>query len=69
MGADAIKPLIDRIDLDEEEEKLRERHRPAGGPAPAVGPAQAEGHQAAEDRHRLQPARRRTAGGSTTRGP
>ena len=69
MGADAIKQLIDRIDLDEEEVKLRDADRPAGGPAPAVGPAQAEGHQAAEDRRRVQPARRATAAGSTTRGP
>ena len=29
MGADAIKQLIDRIDLDEEEVKLRDGHRPA----------------------------------------
>ena len=29
MGADAIKQLIDRIDLDEEEVKLRDAHRPA----------------------------------------
>ncbi len=45
------------------------RHRPPGGPAPPVGPAQAEGHQAAQDRLGLQPPRRATAGGSTTRGP
>ena len=64
-----IKPLIDRIDLDAGGDQAPRRHRPAGGPAPAVGPAQAEGHQAPEDRLRLQPARRRTAGGSTTRGP
>ena len=31
MGADAIKALLDRIDLDEEEIKLRERDRPEGG--------------------------------------
>ena len=68
MGADALKQLIDRIDLDEEEEKLKAADRPAGGAAPAVRPAQAEGDQAAQDRHRLQPARRRTASGSTTRG-
>ena len=58
MGADAIKQLIDRIDFDEEEVKLRDAIDPQRGPAAAVGPAQAEGHQAAEDRHRVQPARR-----------
>ena len=29
-GAEAIKPLIDRIDFDEEEIKLREADRPSG---------------------------------------
>ena len=58
MGADAIKQLIDRIDLDEEEVKLRDADRPAGGPAAPVGPAQAEGHQAPEDRLGVQPPRR-----------
>ncbi len=69
MGADAIERLIDRIDLDEEEVKLRVADRPAGGPEAAVGPAQAEGHQAAEDRRRRSTAATRTAAGSTTRGP
>ena len=70
MGADAIKSLIDRIDFDEEERKLRERHRPGRlGPQAAVGPAQAEGHQAAEDRHRRSTAATTTTAGSTTRGP
>ena len=70
MGADAIKSLIDRIDFDEEERKLRERHRPGRlGPQAAVGPAQAEGHQAPEDRRRPSTAATSTAAGSTTRGP
>ena len=69
MGADAIARLIDRIDLDDEEVKLRAAHRPAGGPAPAVGPAQAEGHQAPEDRRRRSTAATSTAAGSTTPGP
>jgi DNA-directed RNA polymerase subunit beta' len=34
MGADAIKQLIDRIDLDEEEQKLREAIDPAEGRKP-----------------------------------
>ena len=68
MGAEAIARLIDRIDLDEEELKLREAIDADRRPSPAVGPAQAEGDQAPEDRLGLQPPRRRTAGGSTTRG-
>ena len=39
MGADAIKSLIDRIDLDEEEVKLRNAIDPPEGPAPAVAPS------------------------------
>ena len=50
--------LIDRIDLDEEEVKLRNAIDPPEGPAAAAAPAQAEGHQAPEDRHRVQPSRR-----------
>ncbi len=46
MGAEAIAQLIDRIDLDEEEVKLREAIDADRRPAAAVGPAQAEGHQA-----------------------
>ena len=69
MGADAIKGLIDRIDLDEEEIKLREAIDPEEGQAPAVGPAQAEGDQAAQDRRGLQPHATTTATGSTTRAP
>ena len=69
MGAEAIARLIDRIDLDEEEVKLREAIDADRRPPSAVGPAQAEGDQAPEDRHGLQPPRRRTAVGSTTRGP
>ena len=69
MGADALKSLINRLDLDIEEEKLKAAIDPPGGAAPAVRPAQAEGDQAPQDRHRLQPPRRRTASGSTTRAP
>ena len=39
MGADAIKQLIDRIDFDEEEVKLRERHRPGRGPQARCRPS------------------------------
>ena len=69
MGADAIKLLIDRIDLDEEEIKLREAIDPAGGSQAAVGPAQAEGHQAPQDRGRVQPPQRARATGSTSPAP
>jgi DNA-directed RNA polymerase subunit beta' len=58
MGAQAIAHLIEALDLDEEEVKLRAAIDPAGGPAPPVGPAQAEGHQAAQDRLGVQPPRR-----------
>ena len=59
MGADAIKQLIDRIDFDEEEVKLREAIDSArAGSKPLGGPAQAEGDQAAEDRRCVQPPRR-----------
>ena len=69
MGADAIKSLIDRIDFDEEEVKLREAHRPGRRAASrSVGPAQAEGHQAAEDRRRRSTVATTTAAASTTRG-
>ena len=68
MGAEAIAQLIDRIDFDAEEIKLRERHRRRRRPPSAVGPAQAEGHQAAEDRHRLQPARRARPAGQRPAG-
>ena len=68
MGADAIKPLIDRIDFDEEEVKLREAIDPAEGRKPLVGPAQAEGHQAPQDRRRRSTAATSTAAGSTTPG-
>ena len=57
MGADAVKSLINRLDLDVEEEKLKAAID-RGGAAPAVRPAQAEGHQAPQDRHRLQQAQR-----------
>ena len=43
--------------------------RPARGPAPALPAAQAEGHQAAEDRLRLQPARRPQAPGQRPAAP
>ena len=69
MGAETIAQLIDRIDLDEEEIKLREAIDADRRPASALGPAQAEGDQAAEDRHGLQPARRPRPAGRTTRGP
>ena len=65
MGAEAIAQLIDRLDLDEEEVKLREAIDADRRPAPALGPAQAEGDQAPEDRLGLQPPRRDTAVGST----
>ena len=59
-GADAIKQLIDRIDFDEEEIKLREAIEP--GPSrtrkAAVGPAPPEGDQAPQDRRVVQPSRR-----------
>ena len=69
MGADAIKPLIDRIDFDEEEIKLRGAIDPPEGQQPAVGPAQAEGDQAPQDRRRRSTAATSTAAASTTRGP
>ena len=47
--------LIDRIDFDEEEIKLRDAIDPPEGQRPAQRAAQAEGDQAAEDRHRVQP--------------
>jgi len=53
MGAEAIAQLIERLDLDEEELKLREAiDRPTA--PPALCPAQAEGDQAPEDRLGLQ---------------
>jgi DNA-directed RNA polymerase subunit beta' len=58
MGADAIKQLIDRIDFDEEEIKLRAAIDPQEGQQAAVGPAQAEGDQAPQDRGVVQPSRR-----------
>ena len=58
-GADAIKSLIDRIDFDEEEQKLREAIDPGdSGRKPLSRPAQAEGDQATQDRRQLQPSRR-----------
>ncbi len=69
MGAQAIANLIERIDFDDEEEKLRVPDRPARGPAPPVGPAQAEGDQAAQDRVGLQPTRRARPSRRTTPGP
>ena len=54
MGAEAISQLIDRIDLDDEEVKLRETIDAADGRRPCP-PAPSEGHQAPEDRHGLQP--------------
>ena len=68
MGADAIKPLIDRIDLDEEEVKLRDAIDPPKGQRPPVGAAQAEGDQAAQDRRRRSTGATITGVGSTTRG-
>ena len=68
MGADAIKALIDRIDFDEEEIKLRDAIDPSRGPQAPVGAAQAEGHQAPEDRHARSTGATTTAAGSTTRG-
>ena len=58
MGADAIAQLIDRIDFDEEEIKLRDAIDPSEGQQPPLGPAQAEGDQAPEDRDGVQPPRR-----------
>jgi len=58
MGAETISRLIDRIDLDAEEIKLREMIDAADGRPAALGPAPPEGHQAPQDRHRLQPSRR-----------
>ena len=58
MGADAIKRLIDRIDLDVEEQKLRHADRAPSRGQGAVRPAPPEGDQAAQDRGRLQPPRR-----------
>ena len=67
-GADAIKSLIDRIDFDEEEIKLRERDRPdRQRPQAAQRAAQAEGDQAPQDRRLVQPIATSTAAGSTTR--
>ena len=69
MGAEAIAQLIDRIDLDDEEVKLREAIDADRRPPAALGPAQAEGDQAAEDRLGLQPPRRARPPGRTTRAP
>jgi DNA-directed RNA polymerase subunit beta' len=56
-GADAIKALIDRIDFDEEERKLREAIDTGRlGPQAALGPAPPEGDQAPEDRRVVQQA-------------
>ena len=60
MGADAIKSLIDRIDFDEEEIKLRDAIDHERGPKPPLGAASPEGDQAPEDR------RRRSTGATTT---
>ena len=59
--------LIDRIDLDAEEIKLREMIDAEGRPPSPVGPAPPEGHQAPQDRHRLQPARRPRPAGQRPR--
>ena len=67
-GADAIKQLIDRIDFDEEEIKLREAIDPGDvGPQAAQRPAQAEGDQAPQDRRHVQPPRRARPPAATTR--
>ena len=59
MGAEAVKDLISRLDMAEEETFLKEidRHR--------QGPAQGQGHQAPEGDLRVQPASTRTGGRST----
>ena len=68
MGADAIARLIDRIDLDVEEVKLREAIDPTEGQSPLSRAAQAEGDQATQDRVGVQPSRRERAVASTIRG-
>ena len=55
MGADAIARLIDRIDLDVEEVKLREAIDPTEGQRPLERAAQAEGDQTTQDRVGVQP--------------
>ncbi len=66
MGAAAIKDLINRLDFDEEEIKLREAIEAKDGRRPLSDPAQAEGHQAAEDRRRRSTPATTTADGPTT---
>ena len=69
MGADAIARLIDRIDLDEEEVKLRDADRPAGGPAARCRPSASRRPSSASRSSRPSTAATTTAAGSTTRGP
>ena len=57
MGADAIKGLIDRINFDEEEIKLRAAIDPSEGKKPLSAQRRAEGHQTPEDRVVVQPSR------------
>ena len=56
MGAEYILKLIDRIDLDAEEIKLRDMIDAKDGRRPSQRAAPPEDDQAPQDRHRLQPA-------------
>ena len=61
MGAEAVKDLVSRLDLDEVESRAQGDHRHR------QGPAQGEGDQAAEGRLGVQPPRRRRPRRSTRR--
>jgi len=68
MGAEAIARLIDRLDLDEEELKLRENIEPTDGRRPLS----AQRKQKAIKRLKIvsgSTVATRPVGGSTTRGP
>ena len=69
MGADAIKRLIDRIDFDEEEVKLRGAIDPQEGRKPLSRPSASRRPSSASRSCRRSTAATRTAAGSTTRRP
>ena len=69
MGADAIKKLIDRLDLDEEEIKLRDLIDPPDGGKPLSAQRKQKAIKRLKIVTDFNRPRRATATGSTIRGP
>ena len=69
MGADALKQLINRIDLDEEEVKLKDQIDPTTGGRARCRPSASRRPSSGSRSSRPSTAATTTASGSTTPGP